>query len=87
MLIPVFPGTNCEYDLRKAFENEGGIVSEAVFNNLSKSNIHNSIDSLANEIRNSQILMLPGGFSLRMNPMVSKIYSCNIEKHKNIRFS
>ncbi|MFZ2709168.1 MAG: phosphoribosylformylglycinamidine synthase subunit PurQ, partial [Leptotrichiaceae bacterium] len=68
IIIPVFPGTNCEYDLRKAFENEGGIVSEAVFNNLSKSNIHNSIDSLANEIRNSQILMLPGGFSLGDEP-------------------
>ena len=39
-----------------------------MFNNLSKSNIHNSIDSLANEIRNSQILMLPGGFSLGDEP-------------------
>ena len=63
VLIPVFPGTNCEYDVAKAFEDAGAIANMVVFKNLKPQNIQESIDLLAKEIENSQIIMIPGGFS------------------------
>ncbi len=63
VLIPVFPGTNCEYDIEKAFEDAGGIPNIVVFKNLKPENIQESIEQLEKEIQNSQIIMLPGGFS------------------------
>ena len=63
VFIPVFPGTNCEYDTARAFERAGGIVDTFVINNLSPSEIEASIREMAGRIKNSQIIALPGGFS------------------------
>ena len=63
IFIPVFPGTNCEYDVAKAFEDAGGIPSTVVFKNLKPENIQESIDLFAKEIEKAQIIMIPGGFS------------------------
>lgn len=63
VVIPVFPGTNCEYDTKRAFEKAGAIADILVINNLSSSSIANSIKELASLINNAQIVMLPGGFS------------------------
>ena len=84
ILIPVFPGTNCEYDLRKVFENEGGKVSEFVFNNLNRNNINNSIDELVKGIKESQILTLPGGFSLGDEPDGSAKFIASILRNSKI---
>jgi len=63
VFMPVFPGTNCEYDTRRKFEKAGAIVDEFVLNNLSKDEIEASIKIMADKIKNSQIIMFPGGFS------------------------
>ncbi|MEN9946213.1 MAG: hypothetical protein RLZZ293_599, partial [Pseudomonadota bacterium] len=68
VIIPVFPGTNCEYDSIKAFNQAGGVVESMVFNNLSAQHIQQSIDYLAKQINEAQILMLPGGFSAGDEP-------------------
>ncbi|GCD09072.1 phosphoribosylformylglycinamidine synthase [Clostridium tagluense] len=68
VIIPVFPGTNCEYDSMKAFERAGAQVEIMVVNNLSSRNIEESIKVMAEKIRNSQIVMLPGGFSAGDEP-------------------
>ncbi len=63
VLIPVFPGTNCEYDTARAFENAGAIADVFVIRNLTASAIEESVVNFKNTINNSQIVMLPGGFS------------------------
>jgi len=68
VIIPVFPGTNCEYDSMRAFERAGAEVDIMVLNNLSSSQIEESIKVIAEKIRNSQIVMLPGGFSAGDEP-------------------
>ncbi len=61
--IPVFPGTNCEYDTARAIERAGGRAEVLVINNLSPQNIEASIDAAARAIARSQMIILPGGFS------------------------
>ncbi|OEH85529.1 phosphoribosylformylglycinamidine synthase [Desulfuribacillus stibiiarsenatis] len=63
VLIPVFPGTNCEYDTHKAFEKAGGQVDTMIIRNLTSVDIENSIATIVDKIKQTQILMLPGGFS------------------------
>ncbi len=63
VLIPVFPGTNCEYDTAKRFEKAGAETEVFVINNLSKENLSRSIEDFARCVDDSQILFLPGGFS------------------------
>lgn len=63
ILIPTFPGTNCEVDSARAFEKAGGDAHILVVKNLSSAHIEETIDALVAEIRQSQIIMLPGGFS------------------------
>ncbi|MDD2361374.1 MAG: phosphoribosylformylglycinamidine synthase [Oscillospiraceae bacterium] len=63
VFIPVFPGTNCEYDTTRAFERAGGITDILVVKNLSASDIEETIEHMEQAIRSSQIVMLPGGFS------------------------
>ena len=63
VLIPVFPGTNCEYDSAKAVANAGAEPVITVINNLSADGIARSIESFAKELKNSQIVFIPGGFS------------------------
>lgn len=63
VFIPVFPGTNCEYDTARAFETAGGIADVFIFKNLSRREIEESICVMATRIDNSQIIAIPGGFS------------------------
>ncbi len=63
ILIPVFPGTNCEYDTARAFERAGGTCDVFVINNLSSSGIEQSAVHFSKLLADSQILFLPGGFS------------------------
>lgn len=63
VFMPVFPGTNCEYDTARAFEKAGGIVETLVIRNLSAAEIERSIDSMVKGIQKAQIIMIPGGFS------------------------
>ena len=85
VFIPVFPGTNCEYDLERAFNREGGIAKIGVFNNLTHENILNSIDGFVKEIENSQILMLPGGFSAGDEPDGSAKFMVAVLKNGRIK--
>ena len=63
VILPVFAGTNCEYDTIKAFNKTGAKAEYLIINNLSPHDIEQSIDLLAKKIDNAQIVMLPGGFS------------------------
>ncbi len=63
VIIPVFPGTNCEYDSAKAFERAGAKAEIFVINNLSAEGIKESAEKFAEKIENSQIIFIPGGFS------------------------
>ncbi|MBQ9691373.1 MAG: phosphoribosylformylglycinamidine synthase subunit PurQ, partial [Eggerthellaceae bacterium] len=63
VIIPVFPGTNCEYDTAAAFEKAGGVPEVFVVNNLTPHAIAESARLLAEKISQSQIMMIPGGFS------------------------
>jgi phosphoribosylformylglycinamidine synthase len=68
VFIPVFPGTNCEYDTTKAFIEAGAIAETFVFKNLTSSDIRESIEEMAKIIYNSQIIAIPGGFSAGDEP-------------------
>ncbi len=68
VFIPVFPGTNCEYDLTKAFEDTGAIVHTSVFKNIKPNDVTDSIEEFAKQISEAQIIMLPGGFSAGDEP-------------------
>ncbi|MBR6150272.1 MAG: phosphoribosylformylglycinamidine synthase [Lachnospiraceae bacterium] len=68
VFIPVFPGTNCEYDSTKAFERAGAKVKTLVFKNLSASDIRESVDAFEKAIEQAQIIMFPGGFSAGDEP-------------------
>jgi phosphoribosylformylglycinamidine synthase len=63
VLIPVFPGTNCEYDTARVFERAGAVPEVVVIKNLSASALEDSVSYVEKAIRNSQIIMIPGGFS------------------------
>lgn len=63
VLIPVFPGTNCEYDSARAFEKAGAEADIFVVRNLSAEAISESVAAMEEKIKESQIIMLPGGFS------------------------
>lgn len=68
VFIPVFPGTNCEYDSAKAFERAGADVIVKVFKNLNAQDIRDSVDEFEKSIRQAQIVMFPGGFSAGDEP-------------------
>ena len=68
VFIPVFPGTNCEYDSTKAFSRAGADVIVKVFKNLSAADIRDSVDIFEKAINSSQMIMFPGGFSAGDEP-------------------
>ena len=68
VFIPVFPGTNCEYDSTRAFERAGADVVTRVFRNLSAGDIRESVDEFERAISQAQIIMFPGGFSAGDEP-------------------
>lgn len=63
VLIPVFPGTNCEYDSARAFDDVGAETDIFVINNLNSEEVAKSVDTFAARIRESQVIFIPGGFS------------------------
>jgi len=68
VFIPVFPGTNCEYDTMKAFKRAGANVVTRVFTNRSAEDIRESVIQFEKDINNAQIIMFPGGFSAGDEP-------------------
>ena len=84
VFIPVFPGTNCDYDSAKAFRKAGAEVRMSVFCNLSADDIFRSIDTMANQIDNCHILMLSGGFSAGDEPDGSGKFIANVLNNKSI---
>ena len=68
VFIPVFPGTNCEYDSAKAFERAGAKTNVKVFKNMNASDIIDSVNVFEKAINDAQIIMFPGGFSAGDEP-------------------
>jgi phosphoribosylformylglycinamidine synthase len=68
VIIPVFPGTNCEYDSARAFEKAGGSAETLVIRNLTSADVEQSILEITKHIKQAQIVMLPGGFSAGDEP-------------------
>ena len=86
VFIPVFPGTNCEYDSAKAFENAGAKVITKVFKNLTPEDIRDSVKIFEESINQSQIIMFPGGFSAGDEPDGSaKFFATAVHKLLNER--
>ncbi|WFD09935.1 phosphoribosylformylglycinamidine synthase [Tepidibacter hydrothermalis] len=85
VLVPVFPGTNCEYDCIKAFERVGGDCHTSIFKNLKSQDIQDSIDDFVKKINQSQIIMLPGGFSAGDEPDGSAKFIVNVLKNPRIK--
>ena len=84
VLIPVFPGTNCEYDTAKRFELAGAKAEILVFRNLSSSDIEESVHAMAESIRRSQIIALPGGFSAGDEPEGSGKFIATVFRNPRI---
>lgn len=84
VFIPVFPGTNCEYDTAKAFEEAGAEVQTVVFRNMNESQIVESVDAFEQAIRQSQILMFSGGFSAGDEPDGSAKFIASIFRNPKI---
>ena len=84
VLIPTFPGTNCEYDTAKVFQEAGAQTHIEVFRNLTPKAVEESLDSLAKQIQSAQILMLPGGFSAGDEPAGSGKFIATILRSPRI---
>lgn len=85
VFVPVFPGTNCEYDVTKAFERAGADVSTVVFRNLSESDITLSVRAFTEEINKAQIIMFPGGFSAGDEPDGSAKFIASVFRNEAIK--
>ena len=84
VFIPTFPGTNCEYDSARAFEDAGAKASIKVFRNLNYANIEDSIETMVKEIESSQIVMIPGGFSAGDEPDGSAKFIATVFRNPRI---
>ncbi|WP_294375243.1 phosphoribosylformylglycinamidine synthase [uncultured Clostridium sp.] len=84
VVIPVFPGNNCEYDCERAFKKAGADVTQVIFRNITKEALKDSIDRLAKEISTAQILMIPGGFSAGDEPDGSGKFIANALRNEKI---
>lgn len=78
VIIPVFPGNNCEYDCKQAFERAGADAEIYVFNNLNVEASRKSLKELSEKIASAQILMIPGGFSSGDEPDGSGKFIANV---------
>ena len=85
VFIPVFPGTNCEYDSTKAFERAGAKVVTKVFKNLTPAHIRESVEAYREEIAKAQIVMFPGGFSAGDEPDGSAKFFATVFRNPLIR--
>ncbi|WP_205588383.1 phosphoribosylformylglycinamidine synthase subunit PurQ, partial [Helicobacter vulpis] len=81
VLIPIFPGTNCEYDTQRAFQKAGGVVQTLVLNDLTPQHSTQAIMGMQEALQHAQILFLPGGFSGADEPdgaaKLMKAFFCN----------
>ncbi len=87
VFIPVFPGTNCEYDSERAFLEAGAITKSFVFRNRNEKDINESIKEMVNYIDNSQILMFSGGFSAGDEPDGSGKFITAVLMNESIKAS
>lgn len=85
VFIPVFPGTNCEYDTAKAFQAAGADTKTVVFKNMTESNIIDSVNAFVDAINESQILMFSGGFSAGDEPDGSAKFIASIFRNEKIK--
>ncbi len=85
VFIPVFPGTNCEYDMSKAFSDAGGNPSIEVFKNLKPNDIEESINAFARQIENAQIIAIPGGFSSGDEPDGSGKFIASVFRNEKLK--
>ena len=85
VFIPVFPGTNCEYDTTKAFEQAGAQVKTVVFKNMTESQIVESVNAFEQAIKESQILMFSGGFSAGDEPDGSAKFITSVFRNERIK--
>ena len=85
VIIPVMPGTNCEYDSKRAFVRAGASVSSMVFRNNSPEDVRESVKELAAAISKSNILMLPGGFSAGDEPDGSAKFFATVFRNELIK--
>ena len=85
VFIPVFPGTNCEYDTMKAFEEAGADTESIVFKNMTEQDITDSVDAFEKAIRQSQILMFSGGFSAGDEPDGSAKFITSVFRNEKIK--
>lgn len=85
VFIPVFPGTNCEYDSAKAFERAGAKAVTRVFKNLTAEDIRESVAAFEQDINNAQIIMFPGGFSAGDEPDGSAKFFATAFQNEKIR--
>jgi len=85
VFIPVFPGTNCEYDSLKAFERAGADTKVRVFKNLSAADIRESVDTFARDLEDAQIIMFPGGFSAGDEPDGSAKFFATAFKNEKLK--
>ena len=84
VFIPAFPGTNCEYDSSRAFLRAGAEAEIKVFRNLNANQIHESVEAFAHAIDNSQIVMIPGGFSAGDEPEGSAKFITSVFRNPQI---
>ncbi len=84
VFIPAFPGTNCEYDSKKAFELAGAEVETIVFRNLNEGMIKDSVDAYVKAINESQMIMFPGGFSAGDEPDGSAKFISSVFRNERI---
>ena len=85
VIIPVFPGTNCETDSAKAVETSGMKADIVVVNNMNPENIKKSIENLASHIKNAQMIFIPGGFSAGDEPDGSGKFITSFMKNEIIK--
>jgi len=85
VLIPVFPGSNCEYDTARAFREAGAEPEIFVVRNLTTAAVDESLRALADKISNTQILMIPGGFSAGDEPDGSGKFIASVFKNPAVR--
>lgn len=85
VVIPVFPGTNCEYDSKRAFEKAGATVQLVLIRNKTEEDIKKSVDELEAAIREAQIVMLPGGFSAGDEPEGSGKFIATVLRNPKLK--
>ena len=85
VVIPVFPGTNCEYDSKRAFEKAGAKVELVLIRNKTEEMLKTSIDELENAIKRANIVMLPGGFSAGDEPEGSGKFIATVLRNPRLK--